>query len=317
MSTIEVDSQSCNRLPPISLEETPVTGPLSDGPDSMTVPQILESTQSELSHDFLSTGSEPRERPALSKRLSPLKQNFPTSYEGSNSEAHSQARVEKRASYSPAIQGVSNHIACADNAHPVEEAKRSAITFLLDANVQRVNSSAMGPLAESQDSWHLTNSPRDQVEAIRDRPGRTCPSSPSSPEIYSQVSYSVAISAQTDFATALPSKHINWPTQMLDVEENPRRIDVQRHRVEEQLDHSLIIQRNYWNPSGSAIVPSKHPCLALTDDQCRKIQDIVDPDGTRAQKSWELNSQPELIRLYMDGMSFPQIESAMKQLGWS
>ena len=123
---------------------------------------------------------------------------------------------------------------------------------------------------------------------------------------------------QTDFATALPSKHINWPTQMLDVEEkNPRRIDVQRHRVDEQLDHSLIIQRNHRNPSGPAIVPSKHPCLALTDDQCRKIQDIVDPDGTRAQKSWELNSQPQLIRLYMNGKSFPQIESAMKQLGWS
>jgi hypothetical protein len=56
----------------------------------------------------------------------------------------------------------------------------------------------------------------------------------------------------------------------------------------------------------------------LTDEQCRKIQDVLDPDGTRTQKSWELQYQPELIRLYMTGMSFPQIESTMTpRLTWS
>ncbi|KUJ10221.1 uncharacterized protein LY89DRAFT_253623 [Mollisia scopiformis] len=98
-----IDSQPRAILPSTSLEGTPTTGPLSYGPDPMTVPRILESTQSELSHAFLTTGSEPRERlPALSKPLSTPNQKIPTSYEGTDSEIHSQARVEEWASHSPA-----------------------------------------------------------------------------------------------------------------------------------------------------------------------------------------------------------------------
>jgi hypothetical protein len=41
-------------------------------------------------------------------------------------------------------------------------------------------------------------------------------------------------------------------------------------------------------------------------------------DALRQKKSWEFDSQPLLIRLYMTGMSFPEIESAMKPgLSWS
>ena len=70
--------------------------------------------------------------------------------------------------------------------------------------------------------------------------------------------------------------------------------------------------------SKNPLLPTKDQCFALTDEQCRKIQDDLDPDGTRPQKSWELQYQPELIRLYMTGMSFPQIESTMTpRLTWS
>jgi len=66
------------------------------------------------------------------------------------------------------------------------------------------------------------------------------------------------------------------------------------------------------------LLPTKEQCFALTDEQCRKIQEILDPDGIRFQKGWELDYQPELIRLYMTGISFPQIESAMMpRLTWS
>jgi hypothetical protein len=36
-------------------------------------------------------------------------------------------------------------------------------------------------------------------------------------------------------------------------------------------------------------------------------------DDLRQKKSWEVDTQPRLIRLYMTGMSFPEIESAMSQ----
>jgi len=66
------------------------------------------------------------------------------------------------------------------------------------------------------------------------------------------------------------------------------------------------------------LLPTKDQCFALTDEQCRRIQDILDPDERRLQRDWELKHQPELIRLYMTGMSFPQMESAMTpRLIWS
>jgi len=89
----------------------------------------------------------------------------------------------------------------------------------------------------------------------------------------------------------------------------------QEHRVEEQGNHSPTIQiyRNHTEyPPSSA--PSSNQCLALTDEQCRRIQELVDPDGIRNQKDWETKLQPQLIRLYMTGKSFPLIEFEMKKL---
>jgi len=66
------------------------------------------------------------------------------------------------------------------------------------------------------------------------------------------------------------------------------------------------------------LLPTKDQCFALTDEQCRRIQDILDPDERRFQRGWELKHQPELIRLYMTGMSFQQMVSAMTpRLTWS
>jgi hypothetical protein len=82
--------------------------------------------------------------------------------------------------------------------------------------------------------------------------------------------------------------------------------------VGSQEDDSRTTQRNPNN------IQFRPECLNLTDEQCRRIQDIVDEDNTRIQKCWEFESQPQLIRLYMAGESFPQIESAMKpELFWS
>jgi len=69
--------------------------------------------------------------------------------------------------------------------------------------------------------------------------------------------------------------------------------------------------------SRNPLLPSKDQCLALTDEQCRRIQAEVDPYGIRASKNWEFAHQPTLIRLYMTAMSFPQIADAMKdKLSW-
>ena len=65
-------------------------------------------------------------------------------------------------------------------------------------------------------------------------------------------------------------------------------------------------------------LPSEEQCCALTDEQCRRIQAEVDPLDMRAYKTWELKHQPDLIRLYMTGKSFPLIADAMKsELEWS
>jgi hypothetical protein len=70
--------------------------------------------------------------------------------------------------------------------------------------------------------------------------------------------------------------------------------------------------------SKNSLLPSKDRCLALSEQQCRRIQAEVDPDGKRAFKDWEFAHQPTLIRLYMAAMSFPQIADAMKhKLTWS
>jgi hypothetical protein len=53
-------------------------------------------------------------------------------------------------------------------------------------------------------------------------------------------------------------------------------------------------------------------CLALSDKQCRKIQQLCDPDGTRLNKDWELAHQPTLVRLYMSLLSFNKIQTAME-----
>jgi hypothetical protein len=65
------------------------------------------------------------------------------------------------------------------------------------------------------------------------------------------------------------------------------------------------------------LLPSKDQCLALTEQQCRRIQAEVDPNDERASKNWEYTHQSTLIRLYMTAMSFPQIADAMKdKLPW-
>jgi hypothetical protein len=58
-------------------------------------------------------------------------------------------------------------------------------------------------------------------------------------------------------------------------------------------------------------LPTKEQCLALTDEQCRKIQQLCDPNGTRINKDWELVYQPTLVRLYMSLLSFTKIQAAM------
>jgi len=58
--------------------------------------------------------------------------------------------------------------------------------------------------------------------------------------------------------------------------------------------------------------------MSLTDEQCRRIQNILDPDGIRTYKYWAIEYQPELIRLYMSLESFPDIATTMRgKMDWS
>jgi hypothetical protein len=84
------------------------------------------------------------------------------------------------------------------------------------------------------------------------------------------------------------------------------------------IDPGAALKRLLALAQRNPLLPTRDQCLALTDAQCRRIQDVLDPDGMRYQKYWESNHQPELIRLYMTGMSFPQIKSEMTpKLDWS
>lgn len=67
----------------------------------------------------------------------------------------------------------------------------------------------------------------------------------------------------------------------------------------------------YTMASSNWPLPSKEQCLALSDEQCRKIQEHLDPNGIRINKDWELEHQPELVRLYMRLLSFNKIADAM------
>ncbi|CZR67512.1 uncharacterized protein PAC_17411 [Phialocephala subalpina] len=62
----------------------------------------------------------------------------------------------------------------------------------------------------------------------------------------------------------------------------------------------------------SHLVPTWQQCMSLTDQQCRRIQALRDPNGIRANSTWEERHQDKLIRLYMTMMSFNQIETAMQ-----
>ncbi|KAG4432907.1 hypothetical protein IFR05_011600 [Cadophora sp. M221] len=64
--------------------------------------------------------------------------------------------------------------------------------------------------------------------------------------------------------------------------------------------------------TNNPLLPTQAQCRSLTDNQCRRIQDIVDPRGTRAHAYWGTPHQLDLIRLYMAMKSFLQIESDMK-----
>lgn len=70
--------------------------------------------------------------------------------------------------------------------------------------------------------------------------------------------------------------------------------------------------------STSLPLPSKEQCYALSDKQCRDIQEHQDPKGLRANSEWEMEYQPELVRHYMNMLSFKQVEDVMKpRLEWS
>jgi hypothetical protein len=60
-------------------------------------------------------------------------------------------------------------------------------------------------------------------------------------------------------------------------------------------------------------LPTREQCFSLSEAQCHKILLHRDPNNTRANKNWELVHQPELVRLYMTMISFPQIRDSMKQ----
>lgn len=79
-------------------------------------------------------------------------------------------------------------------------------------------------------------------------------------------------------APATP-KHSRPPKQDFLASREASRSEV--YSQEELRDHS---------PSGSAIVLSEVQCLALTHEQCRESQEIVDPDDLRQKKSWEFDS---------------------------
>ncbi|KAH8742665.1 hypothetical protein F5882DRAFT_472091 [Hyaloscypha sp. PMI_1271] len=85
------------------------------------------------------------------------------------------------------------------------------------------------------------------------------------------------------------------------------------HSQEEQAHRSPTMQTT-WDHAKHPL-PSEIQCLALTDEQCRKSQNFVDPDGKRMFSDWQFDSQPQLIRLYMTGISFPQIQEKMRD--WS
>jgi len=68
----------------------------------------------------------------------------------------------------------------------------------------------------------------------------------------------------------------------------------------------------------NSLLPTRDHCLALTDEQCHQILEHRDPQGSRANKDWELQHQPQLVRLYMTMLSFPDIQKAMgSKLDWS
>ena len=93
----------------------------------------------------------------------------------------------------------------------------------------------------------------------------------------------------------------------------------QEHQVSD-VSPTIQINSNHTEQpplSGSAITPCDAQFLALTDEQCRMIQALVDPNGIRRQKDWETPSQLKLIRLYMTGWSFPRIEAQMPELDYS
>ncbi|CAG8960547.1 hypothetical protein HYFRA_00008267 [Hymenoscyphus fraxineus] len=60
-------------------------------------------------------------------------------------------------------------------------------------------------------------------------------------------------------------------------------------------------------------LPTREQCFSLSEAQCHKILMHRDPNNERANKNWELVHQPELVRLYMTMISFPQIRDYMKQ----
>jgi hypothetical protein len=67
----------------------------------------------------------------------------------------------------------------------------------------------------------------------------------------------------------------------------------------------------------SVLLPTNDQCMALTDEQCFRLLELRDPKGEALNRNWALHHEPELVRLYMSMISFPQIEQRMRsKLDW-
>jgi hypothetical protein len=80
---------------------------------------------------------------------------------------------------------------------------------------------------------------------------------------------------------------------------------IQPYKLIASTDSGTIYSRNLP-------LPTQDECYALSDDECRLIQQYQDPYSERIYKEWEPKYQAELVRHYMRMLDFNQIEAAMK-----
>tara|TARA_R110002060_G_scaffold1987_7_gene3624 strand:+ start:368 stop:703 length:336 start_codon:yes stop_codon:yes gene_type:complete len=100
--------------------------------------------------------------------------------------------------------------------------------------------------------------------------------------------------------------HIGYPSSTTEWSYTDILVSPKARSQTTSLNTAVMASRNY-------LMPNAAQCDSLTDEQCRMIQHILDPDGIRAYQDWEFQHQTHLIRLYMKGMSFPDIAKAMER----